>query len=515
MTIATPSRPALASWRSCLDPGEIFLRLWQPAAGWSPADRDIMPSPTDDFVDAIRKAIVLDDGAAAVGELVDLLVAWHPGRGGYEARSRFGGAALRAMALVDDAYRITHPRTRTVAPGIGSIRVPAWLKVAETRRLEKGEYGRHGSLRLVPNGPFMRHGRHRTASSGNSLRDEFSCLTCAPLSSKQEGTPIRIEVDVVGTDIATGVPAARSVGRETLCFIPLAEDADDLTFKSDRKGRSTVLDVTPTRDLSGRLHQAASLNAEADLAIAPELTLSQEDEQAFSDLCAGEALALPRVMLAGTGLTTDKGPCGRPWNEGRVFNKVGRLLWRQRKIWPYGMGRSAAKAYQVDDPGTEALLMENVAAGDVVRVIDLDGFGRCVVLICQDLEARPVVEVVIEHYQPDWVLIPILDTGVGVGRWVHQRAFALSKLSQAKLVVGSSLTLCVIRDPVDGRSTPIGLAIGPLSVPEAEASAPSPEQGRAFAVVRADGASPRSAKLSWDYATPAWTMTSLARQDEL
>ncbi|SOB80686.1 hypothetical protein SAMN06297144_1188 [Sphingomonas guangdongensis] len=516
MTIDLPSKATLASWRSgCRDPGDVFLHLWRSANKWGPANRDIMPPPPDDFIEAMRKAVARDDGAVAVTEVLDLLTTIHPGRGAYEARSSFGGAALRAMALIDDAFRITHPRTRTVAPSVGTARIPLWLKVAEARRLEDGEFGRHETLRLVPNGPFMRHGRHRTASSGNSLRDEFSCLTCAPLSGEQEGTRVEIDVEVVGTDVATGVPASRSIGRETLCFIPLAEDAEDLTFRSSKKGRSTLLDVTPSRNLSGRLHEAARLNGDADLAIAPELTLSHGDEQAFSDLCTTDAASLPRIMLAGTGLTDEVGPCGRPWNEGRVFNKVGRLLWRQRKVWPYGMGRSAADAYRVDDPGPDALLMENVAAGDMIKVVDLDGFGRCVILICQDLEARTIVEDVITHYQPDWVLTPILDIGVGVGRWVHQRAFALSKLSQARLVVGSSLTLCVIKDPVDGTATPIGLAVGPLSVPPAEATSENPEQARAFAVVRADGTSPKTAKLRWNYEEPVWSKTTMVSERDL
>jgi hypothetical protein len=114
--------------------------------------------------------------------------------------------------------------------------------------------------------------------------------------------------------------------------------------------------------------------------------------------------------------------------------------------------------YNLSDPGA-GLSMEDNCSGNEVCVVDLDGLGRCVILICQDLEADPLAGDLIRNFQPDWVFAPILDRGIDTGRWVHQRAFALSALSPARFIVSCSTALAD-RAKVTGEIA-CGMAVGP------------------------------------------------------
>lgn len=72
------------------------------------------------------------------------------------------------------------------------------------------------------------------------------------------------------------------------------------------------------------------------------------------------------------------------------------------------------------------MLMEEIAGSSTVTIVDMDGFGRCIVLICRDFQCQHVVDELTARYQPDWVLTPVLDPGVAVPGWAHQRALASS-----------------------------------------------------------------------------------------
>lgn len=81
-----------------------------------------------------------------------------------------------------------------------------------------------------------------------------------------------------------------------------------------------------------------------------------------------------------------------------------------------------------------------MAAGHELVVGDVDGLGRILLLICQDLKLDQAAAL-LKELQPDWVLVPVLDCGVGPARWTHFSASELSGKSYARFVVGSSLSL--------------------------------------------------------------------------
>lgn len=497
------------AWRAASDPAELFIAMWEVASQWNPADRSALPRPSLASRHALSKALAEEDGKEAVAAVLRELDAnWPSGHTNVQTLES-AGLVMEAMHVIDRAFESRHPRTRILPPTFGASSVePDWLDAAERRRLRFGSFAETSTHRLIPNGPFSRHGRGRNASSANSIQDHFPILTVAPRASRHEDRRIAINIRVIGTDVTSGVPASTSIGRERIRFIPLAEAKGDLEFKIGKRGEQPTLDVQPTKDLAARLLAALGDGYDVDLAVAPELTVPGSAETELAGGIVTLARNAPRIVLAGSGLTIDTDGIGRPWNEARIYARGGRLLWRQRKIWPFGMTRTLAIGYDFDDPGADQTLMEDVAGHADIEVADLDGFGRCLVFICQDFECNPLVGEVISRYQPDWVLVPILDQGVKVPGWTHQRGVFLSKQSQARLLVGSSLSLSMHLKKALSSEPPIGLAMGPYEPREESDGTPVPQRAMAL-VFAGSGDSPRSGLLVWDYAAPPWTQSGV------
>lgn len=346
------------------------------------------------------------------------------------------------MRALDEAYYLIHPRG-ALASAASGIRpsLPQWLRHDRDRRLLQGMFAVDGSLVLLPRGPLLRGARHPAASSADSLADRFAALAVAPLTLDQEGRRIRVEVKVVPPSVARGVPPGLSVGAETVAFIPIAEAADDIVASARTAAGQVWVDFRPRVDLDGAACITAAL-AEAggvDLAVAPEFMV----DEASADVLARALTSAPaaaRLVIAGSGPTT--ATLGvQAWNEARALNSSGVEIWRQRKLWPAGIDAARAGAFGAPPPPSGALAYEDTAAGDRLTLVDADGLGRCAILICQDLEAEGLAVDLVRHYQPDWVFVPLLDSGVGEGRWMHRRAFDLSARAQCRFVLVSSTSL--------------------------------------------------------------------------
>lgn len=493
----TISRPAGA-----VDPGELFIRAWDELALLKPADRSAVAGAAGGVEKALEDALSDDDAATAASRLEGVVASFWQDDVSLAITLENAAILCALMNSIDQRFALIHPRTRILSPRFHvADALPTWLQSAKERRILEGDYVRHGSKRLIPNGPFARHAIGRDFLAGDSLQDRFPHLTVAPVSTRHEDNEIRISMKVVGTGRARGMPAAKSIGCERICFVPLAEAHDDLEFVcGTRSGKSTV-DVKPAIDSVERLIDAIRRNNQIDIGFAPELTVGAGEEGKLS----GEIVKLlenaPRILLAGSGLTADRDDLGRSWNEARVIARGGATLWRQRKIWPFEMHRDRAREFGLADPGQGQTLNEDIAGHDEVAIVDLDGFGRSMVLICQDFEARTVVDDIVRRYQPDWIFVPILDAGVNVPGWTANRASTLNK-SQSRFVIGSSLTLSRMRG--DAKDPPIGVAVGPAS-PTAGPLGLSP-LARAIAVINASSDDrPITGVVVWDHRAPVWS----------
>jgi predicted amidohydrolase len=145
-----------------------------------------------------------------------------------------------------------------------------------------------------------------------------------------------------------------------------------------------------------------------------------------------------RLLIGGSSLRTPDA-ASAPHNECTVFDRIGRVLWRQCKIDPYAMEARKMAQYGVS-PLTSKPHMELAKAGDTLAIRESATLGRMLVLICEDLAQDSPGKRVRRELVPDWIFVPILDGSIEPGRWVHQEALEASKL-RCRVIVTNSMTL--------------------------------------------------------------------------
>jgi len=206
---------------------------------------------------------------------------------------------------------------------------------------------------------------------------------------------------------------------------------------------------------ASRLLSALTQSGVHDIAIAPELVMPEVEVEKLRDALMNQKVDC-RLIIAGSGASIAQED-NLPWNQSSILNAGGAKLWDQRKVWPAGIDTDRAKRYGLSD-GHDGLSYERTASGTEVIVADIDRMGRCLVLICQDLEATTMAEDLVTQYQPDWIFTPILDPAIDASGWAHQRAFTLSARANTRFVVCTSTAL-----PAKDKPANFLLAVGPKS----------------------------------------------------
>lgn len=460
----------------------LFVELWNEAGKWSPAQRATAEKPNLGFITDISKALEQPNAQAVLQDLKAFLAT-------HAAGSR-KGRVLAVMHAIDQIFYRIHPRALLVSASVASRpNIPEWLRDLRDKRYLSGGYGGNKGFRLVPRGPLARRPRDESASNADSLADRFAALAVVPHRFLQENRPIKILHRLIGLDALRGVMPASDPGRETVAFIPVAERATDLVWDvRTLSGKEFVnFKMASTVEPAAQIIKALSQAGFVDIAMAPEFVMSGEQADKLSSALSQLGSKSPRLLIAGSGPTQETEE-GQSWNEARTLNSYGTELWRQRKIWPAAITGDRAAQYGISSSDT-ALIFEDTAAGDEIVIVDVDSLGRCVILVCQDIQSYPLSEDLIRQFQPDWVFTPVLDPGVAVGRWVHQRTFSLSAVSQARFLVASSIALAKILDPKNEPAC--GLAVGPLA-------SISPDEGRIYAEAKiVDGSSPGYVIIRW------------------
>lgn len=434
-------------------PSALFVALWKAAEGWTPSERATANPPADSFSTQLDQALELDDAEDAYNAILNVFTATVGSQPSYR------GQVLRLMRGIDQRFLAIHPRSVGAIPRSGRRpSLPRWLVEAREIREVTGAYWQDGHATLIPRGPLCRQSRHPVAANADTLADRFAALSVVTSVVGHNGRAVPIKHQFVTTDAARGIVPSGRAGNEKVAFVPVAEGDTDMTKSEIRRGESSFVDfrIGGHLDASKAVIEALAGAGIVDIAIAAEFVMSENDADRLAQGLL-KASDTPRVVISGSGPTRTLKE-GQSFNEARILNGFGTEIWRQKKLWPAGITRGLATAYGLSDPGA-GMLMEDNASGDQVFVADADALGRCVVFICQDLEARPLAEDILRMYQPDWVFIPVMDYGVGPSRWTHRRSAELSSVSQARFLVSSSLTLArwLKMDPLP----PCGMAMGP------------------------------------------------------
>lgn len=503
---------AAPDWSDCPDPQTVFLRLWREVSTWRSHRRAANQAHTPEVQTKLQNSLMSAATATqAVAALqAEMAVLW-PVFAISEANRlhQEDGLLLDAMLAIDAVFIRVHPRTVRLAPGISSADIPVWLSDAAENRTLTGAYANDVELRLIARGPLSRQARSVADTNAESLTHRFLALTAAPFATKlDDHQTIAIACTVIGQSAARGVPPSRP-GKEVIGFAPLAETDSDLRYRERRDDTGQkFLDVvvTPGVDLAHRLSEVVARLGPLDLLVAPELTLDDEASARFAASLSGVSGA-PRLSIAGSGPRGAADADGRRFNGASAYNALGAPLWSHDKVWPYGMGEHQVETCNLFGVEEGQLLMEDIQAGSSLTVADVDGFGRVLVLICQDFQIKPAVADIIRTYQPDWVVVPIMDRGVSSGRWMHKTAYDLSELSPARFVVVSSLALAERSKAADYPDTPVALLVGPATISREEREGGGAD--RAVAILGCSETAPQCGKIGWNDPAAGWKTTSL------
>lgn len=480
---------------------QLFLKLWSDASHWDPRQRSGARKPASEFAGTIQRALALPTELMILTELQRLLT---PVPTDIVA---LRGVMLMLMREIDLAYYAIHPRAVLLNDPALRHSVPDWLANQRDYRREEGCYGEESGKRLIPRGPLGRFPRTETASNADELADRFAALSVVPVQVLQSERPVQVVHQVISADVVGGISHSCRHGSEVVAFVPVAEGQDDIQVESrECEGRQYAkFDVAPDIQVADLIVGAALAAGQTDIVMAPEFVVSPpQADRLASELRRNSEQLDTRVVVAGTGLTAEHDGDNCAWNEARVLNGCGTELWRQRKLWPAGLTRNRALECSLEDPGSDQIL-EDTACGEQIVIVDADTFGRCVILICQDIMAYPLANELVHKFQVDWVFTPILDSGVGPARWTHSRTFELSATSQARFLVSSSTTMAHWRaNSGDGAvAVPCGMAVGPRDPA-------GPDLERAFALAMASGVrGARFGRIAWRSADGTWQQTTV------
>lgn len=463
-----------------LSPAELFLEYWGTASQWSQNVALRVMRPSEKFNRAVQDALLIAEGSKSCAAIRDLV---STAQDGHEK-----GRLLTALSLIDRFFEVAHPRALLHSSMKEKLPISHWIRGLIYHRDVEGCFYKTDSHLLIPKGTLTRLSRTPFITSAYSFSDSFCYLSIVPLVMKNDEQRVVVTPIKVSGSSTRGVGSSLgTMGSETVGIIPIAEDGSHLDLQHTVRDGVNYIDVCASKSINVPELVMNALNrlGQIDIVVSPELLISEIDCDAIS---AHMRTTQPnvRMFVAGSGSTIEKSD-GQSWNESRVLNRLGVELWRQRKIWQAGLDQDRAAGLGVSI-SADAFLMEDNCAGEEVIVADVEGIGRCVVLICQDLQMTPLTGDLIRYYQPDWVFTPILDWGAHAGRWTHQRAWDLSTISPARYVVASSTALAHKLGKV--LPSPAGLLVGPREQT-------GPDAGRLCSQVYTDGSHPSTGVVQW------------------
>lgn len=483
-------------------PAGIFLALWNSVTLSGPSARATAKKLGTRDQELVKEYLTRSDSSGAQG-IVALLKA-------YEAKSQEDciGCYLSVMRQIDEVFLKIHPRSRSLSGTKLSSSNPQWLQECEGARLSSGHYAAQDGKRLVPRGPLLRGHRNEFADSADTVADRFAALAVCNEIYDHDQRPISCRIKILEDSLIGGIAGRPSLKDQRVAFIPVAEVAEELVLTAVTRGSSQFVscELSKAVDCAKRIFKALEHVGAVDFALAPELVVPNASIDNIKMAMSSSTLPMPRLLLAGSGHVTCE-TNKQPFNTSTILNQVGSVLWTQNKLWPAGFNSERATKLGLPDPGEGSLLEDNCSGSEIV-VIDSHAIGRCVVLICQDFLARPLVDSLIRDLQPDWVFVPVLDVDTNVGRWTHRRSFQLADLSQARFLVVSSVALA---DKLGLNCSSIGLAIGPNEPAPLDGSVSNDVKRAVMVAKYPTGKSPEVVVLDWSKAD--WLTSHVGAQD--
>lgn len=264
-----------------------------------------------------------------------------------------------------------------------------------------------------------------------------------------------------------GLRYQRSLGRHRsipagtasieVAIAPLAEGPDDLQVSTVQNGYG-IRPVYPPPRLEQVVRHA--LDLEAHILCLPEMSVDHDQLGLLREALVparrdyaertGKAPRLRYVLCGVIATATSKGSKHR--NYIHVMDSEGRMIAEQAKLshWNMTPGQQArfgfAKHLGIVPPSPgNGILHEHTIPGDSINILDLDGMGRLLTLICADMSQDQPGDWLLENFRVDWLYAPIMDGSTCWTQkdapWIIGRAAQAARTGRSRVLVTNSITM--------------------------------------------------------------------------
>lgn len=263
-----------------------------------------------------------------------------------------------------------------------------------------------------------------------------------------------------------GAPALR------VAFVPVLRRADDVRFRPVQVGNDPrfAVELAPAPQaalVAGARQLVERLERErVHVALLPETSVVPEVAEALraalvANYAAADGEPHLRLLVAGV--------LGARRNEVRGFSGAGHRLLVQSKQQPWRLDVRQQERYGVvadlADGGAPVDRDEDLELeGRRISALDDPGFGRLVVLICEDLQRCDPARRIAVDIGPTTVVAPVLDYALRAGRWAPAAAAQIANEPGARVLVVSSEALTAMARR-DGGSHPWPPGVGWVASP--------------------------------------------------
>jgi hypothetical protein len=394
--------------------------------------------------------------AAQLGELLDV-------RGfGWRDRARASAGRLSASTLdevaflaaaSDEARAITYLRFLVALDracdglALGAPRIAPHLEPMLARRDAGGD--------LAPDSHLVVLRRAAASPSGGAALGYYLANLAVLDPATLGGYHLEVPSLPDGCRLATrpGGPGLR------IAFVPVLRAAGDVHFRPVQVGSDPrfAIDLDPARQESvarGARALVDQLERErVHVALLPETCVLPEVAEAFrAALIANYAAQAgePHLRLFLVGVLAARR------NEVRALSGAGHRLLVQTKQQPWRLDVRQQRRYGiVDDLCGEGAPVDRDEDLQLearrISALDDPGFGRLIVLICEDLQRCDPARRIAVDVGPTTVVAPVMDYALRADRWAAAAAAQLAVEPGARVLVVSSASLTALARRDDGQ----------------------------------------------------------------
>jgi len=359
--------------------------------------------------------------------------------------------------------------------------VPELAEIAEAGILdERGNLARSGDTLVLRRGSPV-------PSGGASLGHYLANLVV--LDALVQGA-YDVRARALPEDSRLAHRRSAAAGELAVAFVPVLDEIEDARFVARRVGTHArfALELSPAKQ-ARLIARAPELVAEletagVELALLPETCATPALVEALRQALRRNHRARGcdpslRLMLVGRlGKQLTLGNPAGGWvglperdlggvNEVVVLSGAGRTIMTQRKQQPWRLD-----GFQIQRYGLEAAFSErgtlverdedlSLAGGAQLHAVDDAGFGRLIILICEDLQRCDPARQIAVHLAPTDVASPVMDSSLAVHRWACKAANAVADEPGAVVMVVNSCFMSLL----ERRGAPGAVGVGYVAHP--------------------------------------------------